>query len=155
MASRPTSYTFFIPLDPMPAPRPKFRVIGKFASAYMPREYVSWKDRAVESVRGVNDRPSEPLTGPVAVTIRVLAARPKTSKLTHPGPDVDNYAKGVLDAITQSERWWEDDKQVVCLSVSKDWAVEPEVPGMEVTITCVDAGIMARLWSALRSLFHP
>lgn len=135
MASRPTSYTFFIPLDPMPAPRPKFRVIGKFASAYMPREYTVWKDRAVECVRGVNQIPSEPLSGPVTVTLVVLATKPKTSKLTHPSPDVDNYAKGVLDAITQSERWWADDKQVVRLDVSKAWAADGAPAGIEVTIT--------------------
>ncbi|MFN3582802.1 RusA family crossover junction endodeoxyribonuclease [Phenylobacterium sp.] len=133
--SKATTHTFFIPLDPMPAPRPRFVVRGKFASAYMPKEYEVWKDRAVECVRGVNDIPSAPLLGPCTVTLQVLVARPKTTKLTHPAPDVDNYAKAVLDAITQSERWWMDDKQVVCLTVEKAWANADEVPGIAVTIT--------------------
>lgn len=119
----------------MPAPRPRFVVRGKFGSAYMPKEYTDWKDRAVECVRGVNDIPSEPFDGPVTVDLRVLAPRPKTTKLTHPSPDVDNYAKAVLDAITQSERWWADDKQVVRLDVSKAWADAEAAPGTEVTIT--------------------
>lgn len=118
----------------MPAPRPKFRVIGKFASAYMPREYTVWKDRAVELVQGV-PRPLVPLAQPVEVDLLVLATRPKTSKLTHPSPDVDNYAKGVLDAITQSECWWNDDKQVVRLTVAKAWADAGKDAGIEVTIT--------------------
>jgi len=136
--SKADAYTFFIPLDPMPAPRPRFVVRGKFASAYMPRGYEVWKDRAVECVRGVNNIPSEQLPGPCTVDLKVIAARPKTTKLTHPAPDVDNYAKAVLDAITQSERWWKDDKQVVRLTVSKTWANADEVPGIEVTITHED-----------------
>ena len=118
----------------MPAPRPRFVVRGKFASSYMPKEYTVWKERAVEIVRGAAERPDAPLEGPVLVDLTIKATKPKTSKLSHPGPDVDNYAKGVLDAITQSERWWADDKQVVELTVRKAWADADEASGIEVTI---------------------
>lgn len=119
----------------MPAPRPRFRVIGKFASAYMPKEYTVWKDRVIECVRGVGSIPSEPLEGPLLVTLRVLATKPRTSKLLYPSPDVDNYAKGVLDALSQSLCWWADDKQVVRLDVAKGWADAEAAPGIEVSIT--------------------
>ena len=131
-------YTFFIPIEPMPAPRPRFVVRGRFASPYMPKEYTAWKDAVVEFVRRVQVDPPPPaglLQGPLAVHINVRATRPRTSKLTHPSPDVDNYAKGVLDAITQSERWWEDDRQVVRLVVTKAWAPWAQDVGTEVTIT--------------------
>lgn len=118
----------------MPAPRPRFVVRGRFAQAYMPKEYDAWKDRAVEFVRGVNDRPLEPFTGPCAAHLTVRVAKPKTTKLEQPAPDVDNYAKAVLDAITQSGVFWADDKQVTTLVVHKTWANADETPGVEVSI---------------------
>jgi Holliday junction resolvase RusA-like endonuclease len=72
-----------------------------------------------------------PFEGPVAVDIIVQAARPKTTKLPHPKPDVDNYAKGVLDALTQDGRFWLDDSQVQTLTVTKRWA---ETVGIAVQI---------------------
>lgn len=120
----------------MPAPRPRFVVRGKFASAYLPKEYMTWKEAFAESVRGVNRLPTEDLLDrPVVVDMTVLVTPPKTTKLTHPAPDVDNYAKGVLDALTQSERWWADDKQVVDLRVQKRWCAPEEAAGVEVIVT--------------------
>ena len=121
----------------MPSPRPRATVRGgKFASVYLPKEYMTWKESLAANVRGVNDFPGSLLTGPLVVTITALVEKPRTSKLTHPSPDVDNYAKGVLDAITQSERFWADDKQVVDLRIAKAWASDTSpCPGFEVTIT--------------------
>lgn len=120
----------------MPTPRPRVVVRGKFPTVYHPKEYTAWKDSQAESVRGVNNLPPLLfLDRPVEVEMTVRVAKPKTSKLTHPSPDVDNYAKGVLDAISQSERWWGDDRQVTDLTVRKRWAAPEEAPGVEVTIT--------------------
>ncbi|EQB10397.1 hypothetical protein L284_17025 [Novosphingobium lindaniclasticum LE124] len=60
-------------------------------------------------------------------------AKPKTTKLAAPKPDVDNYAKGVLDAITKDGRFWSDDSQVVGLWVSKTWT--EGAPGIHVAIS--------------------
>ncbi len=120
----------------MPTPRPRATTRGgKFASIYQPREYMAWKEELAEVVRGVNDFPGSPLTGPLTVSVVARVEKPRTSKLKHPAPDVDNYVKGVLDAITDSGRFWVDDKQVCDLRIVKRWADPDTVPGFEVTIT--------------------
>lgn len=124
---------FFLPIDPMPAPRPRCVARGGFASTYNPKEYTVWKDRAAELIRD-NFPTALDLQGDLRVTLLIQAARPKTTKLTRPKPDVDNYAKGVMDAITSSERVWGDDKQVSRLTVTKRWAPMEELPGIQVTI---------------------
>lgn len=133
--SKTDRYSFFLPCEPMPTPRPRATTRGgKFASVYQPREYMDWKAELAESVRGVNDFPGSLLTQPLTVTVVARVEKPRTSKLPHPSPDVDNYVKGVLDAITQSERFWADDKQVSDLRVIKRWADPDTAPGFEVTI---------------------
>lgn len=114
----------------MPSPRPRFRVIGKFASAYMPKDYKVWKQKVAEFFTAANIK-----TGDAAVSVRlqVLVARPKTSKLRFPKPDVDNYAKSVLDAATEAGVW-DDDTTVQELEVSKHWAEPDDEPGIHITI---------------------
>ena len=72
--------------------------------------------------------------GDLEVILEVRKTRPKTTKLTRPGPDVDNYAKGVLDALTDSGRVWLDDKQVAHLRVTKRWTQPGETAGVAILI---------------------
>jgi len=67
--------------------------------------------------------------------VAVLVEKARTSKLLHPTPDVDNYAKGVLDAITASGIFWVDDKQIVDLRIVKQWTDEGASPGYRVTLS--------------------
>ena len=118
-------------MDPMPSPRPRFRVIGKFASAYMPADYKKWKASVAEyfTQSGINVGDAT-----VSVTIACYAPRPKTTKLPFPSPDVDNYAKSLMDAATEAGVWL-DDKQVKHLEVSKDWNSDTQAAGMIIAIT--------------------
>lgn len=118
----------------MPAPRPRFRVIqprggGRaIASAYNPKEYTDWSVAAAKQLKGAL---SEPLEGPVTVGMIVTVQRPKTTKLDAPKPDIDNYAKAVLDAMTKAGLW-HDDTQVVFLGVKKQWGLRGAID-IEVT----------------------
>lgn len=101
------------------------------ATIYSPKEYSEWQKAAAAALKAV---PAFPVEGPCSVTIVCCAARPKTTKLPAPKSDVDNYAKGVLDAITKDGRFWSDDTQVISLLVTKAWASGDEPPAIYVTI---------------------
>lgn len=88
--------------------------------AYYPAKYSKWKDSFSAVLRRViEEEQIQKFTGPIEVRLVLSATRPKTSKLTHPRPDVDNYAKSVLDA--SNKILWDDDSQIVHLHISKLW----------------------------------
>ena len=106
----------------MPCPRPRIRT-KPFAQAYYPRTYNNWRD-AVARLLAERWDGKPPMTGPLVVSIGVYPTRPRTTKLPVPKPDVDNYAKSILDAATKAGVW-EDDSQVASLSIEKRWAEGP------------------------------
>ena len=78
------------------------------------------RDKMVETqVEGL------PYTGPVELHLKFLVTRPKTTKLLAPHPDIDNFAKAMLDCIQSSKKEGpgiiEDDKQVLKLTAEKSW----------------------------------
>lgn len=73
--------------------------------------------------------PEFPLCGQLAVTTRFIVAKPKTSKLSAPRGDVDNYFK-TLDVL--NEVVWKDDVQLLWASMSKEFGEKPRIE-MEVT----------------------
>lgn len=99
------------------------------AVVYSPKEYATWQKEAAALLKAVAAHYFE---GPVAVELECQVTRPKTTKLAAPKPDVDNYAKAVLDAITKDGRFWSDDTQVVTLTATKAWTTG--APGILVTI---------------------
>lgn len=117
-----------IALEPLPCPRPRIAVRGKFPTAYYPASYQTWKTEAAALLRAL--APATPLAGPLKVDVAFLATRPKSTKLARPKPDIDNYLKSLFDALTQAG-WWVDDSQVVHVDARKRWAL----PGVEGSIT--------------------
>lgn len=112
-----------LPFDPMPSPRPRVVVRGKFPSVYMPKDYMEWKAGVAAYVHDrMTEFPVPVSEGPVEVSLVFHVERPKTTKLWGPKPDIDNYAKSVLDAFNDSGVVWKDDCQVVRLVASKQWA---------------------------------
>lgn len=122
-----------------PSPRPRVMVRGKFPHVYMPAEYTSWKKDVAAFIKAevleLFTGTGPALEGPVRVHIEVYIQKPKTSKLQYPKPDVDNYAKSIMDAVTDSEAVWEDDCQVKELIIKKDWAGEDNEPGFIIKIS--------------------
>lgn len=71
--------------------------------------------------------PPTPLTGALAVVVVFRLSKPKSSRRVHPTvrPDIENYVKGLLDSW--SGVLWNDDAQVVRLTLTKQYADEPGV----------------------------
>jgi len=117
-------FTLQIPVDPKPCPRPRFAVRGGHARAYHDKKYLTYRHELEEvlSERWTDD----PIDYPIVVTIVCMVQRPKTTKLPHPKPDVDNYAKGVLDAM--NDVVIVDDWLVQRVECEKFWAA-PGDPG--------------------------
>lgn len=107
----------------MPSPRPRVVVRGKFPTVYMPKDYMDWKAQVAAYVHDRAELFFAPVPeGPVTVSLTFHVERPKTTKLWGPKPDIDNYAKSVLDALNDSGVAWKDDCQVVTLHAHKRWA---------------------------------
>jgi Holliday junction resolvase RusA-like endonuclease len=86
----------------------------------MPRTYSQYAAQLQAMLAEAHPGPA--MAGPLVVRVDVAKARPKSTILAAPWGDVDNLAKGVLDACTKTKRFWEDDVQIQALFVSKRWA---------------------------------
>jgi Holliday junction resolvase RusA-like endonuclease len=120
-----------IPGTPVGKGRPKFARRGAFVTTYTPEKTASYENlvkvKAEEAMQGRTI-----IDGAVAVTIALFVTPPASwsqkkqraalDHLTMPTakPDVDNVIKGIFDAM--NEIVWNDDKQVVDLSVQKRYA---------------------------------
>lgn len=132
--------TFTVPGQPIPQPRPRVSTWGGRGRAYTPKDHPVNAYRQAVAVRAALAAKAarwEQASGPVEVEITCQFERPP-SHLTKsakgpqcvrsgapsfpPRSDVDNLAKAVLDAVSDSGVVWEDDDQVVRLVVSKAYA---------------------------------
>ncbi len=120
-----TTSDFVVPVEPVPAARPK---VYRFGTTY-PKRYQSYR---VAAHSWAEDQSWTPHLGPLRVTVHCICRKPRTTKLTHPNGDVDNYAKAVLDVL--NKRAWEDDTQIVYLTATKRFATPGEEPHAQITI---------------------
>lgn len=110
----------------MPCPRPRIAVRGRFPVAYYPKAYADWKIAAAKALKRALLPNHLPYDIPVALAVDFFVKRPKTSKLRAPQPDIDNYLKSILDAMTAAEVW-ADDSLVVTATARKRWADEDSI----------------------------
>lgn len=140
--------TFTVEGQPIPQPRPRVSTWGGRGRAYTPKDHPVHGFRQAVAIRAALAAKAArwtQATGPVSVVMTCWFVRPK-SHLTAAGTprpgapewpcrvDVDNLAKAVLDAVTDSGVVWEDDDQVVRLLVVKEYGPRA---GVVVTVRTV------------------
>ena len=100
-----------IPIEPKPAPRPRF---SRYGGAYMPKEFQEYKAQIADEASIVMAG-NAPLEGALKTDIKFFC---RTKKITsRKAGDVDNLAKSVLDALNGVI--WKDDSQIVQCSLAK------------------------------------
>lgn len=125
--------------DPVAQARPRFAVIAGHARAYDPKKSRDYKDYV--KLAAAEHAPRQLLEDPLILEIYIFRPIPKSfSKaktqdaeqgLLRPTtkPDVDNYLKGIKDALKMVI--WKDDSQVVDVYAGKFYSNRPRI---EVTI---------------------
>ena len=120
--------TIFFPGTPTTASRPR---VTRQGWAYYEKSYKEWM-KAAHAV--LKKMPCAHFPGPVSVLIGIAVKRPKKPTNPFPRGDVDNFAKGPLDALTKAEVW-PDDNVVVKLTVRKWYTTCDEDVGITVVVT--------------------
>ncbi len=131
--------TFSVECLPIPKGRPRFKRAGKFIQTYTPKKTLDFEEllrsRAVEAMGD-----SEPLDSPLEAFFYIRLPVPqsyskKRSKACLEGlespikrPDIDNYAKSILDAMNGVI--FKDDSQVISLHITKRYDLTPGVDMM-------------------------
>ena len=140
--------TFQVDGPPVPQPRPRISTWGGRGRAYTPKDHPVTAYRQAITIRAAMAAKAagwQATDGPVEVEISCWFQRPpshatKAGGLRSGAPafppraDVDNLAKAVLDAVSDSGAVWRDDDQVVQLVVSKAYASRA---GVVVTVRAV------------------
>lgn len=132
--------SFTVPAEPVAMPRPRVAVRGGRPHGYTPPHaaQAQWeiRQRALAAMGG-----SPPMQGPLRVTVTAwlrqpasIAKRDRLTALPTRRPDVDNFAKTVLDGCSPL---WLDDAQVVDLVARKRYAVDA-APRWEISVDEAD-----------------
>lgn len=130
-------FKFIVYGDPVAQGRPRFTTKGGKARAYDPQKSSDFKEYV--ALVASQHRPKELLTGALELTVifyrpltKVIEKSEKKMAEVEAGtllpitkPDVDNYAKGVKDALKGII--WKDDSQVTDLIARKRYSDTPRI----------------------------
>lgn len=105
---------YYLNIEPMPAQRARYAKRGKHVKVYHTEAYQAYLDR-LRSFTFENH-----FDCLVKMSITFFCKKAKTSKLTTPKGDIDNYIKGFLDGI--QPKLITDDKQVVAIYAEKKFS---------------------------------
>jgi|SRR6185295_1838161 len=140
--------SFYVSGDPKGQPRPR-AFARKFGDKWSARVYDAktadgWKGLIAAECRKHLPSGFTPYEGPVSLHLKLFISRPK-AHFTKKGiraeapnwcakkPDADNYAKAVMDCLTQLGVW-RDDAQICELHVSKWFSIGFIGGGADITI---------------------
>lgn len=97
---------------------------SRFGFAYVPDKTKRYKqDIALWASKYA---PEKPFPGAIRIDVLFYLPRPRKPKSFYPivRPDLDNYLKGVMDALNGI--LWRDDSQIVSIRCEKKYALQDE-----------------------------
>jgi Holliday junction resolvase RusA-like endonuclease len=113
---------------PSPSHRPR---VTRRGITYFAKPYTQFVNECQQQF--AEQHTGKPLDGRLGVVIETIVEKPRTTKLTDPRGDTDNYAKGCLDAATKAGVWV-DDAQVIHLGITRRFTEPGEEPGVNLYI---------------------
>ena len=127
----------YLPFDPLTrtAQQKGIRIIGGHAQFFEKKEVSEAKALLKDAL--LPYVPDSPIEGPVSLSVtwafsttvkKKIAGEYRTTR-----PDIDNLFKGLADCMTDLG-FWEDDSQIVNLSLRKLW-VKPEDAHLSITVS--------------------
>jgi Holliday junction resolvase RusA-like endonuclease len=120
----------FIPVKPVPASRPRVTRWG----TYFTKTYTDFRNECYLFLKPLAKKyPAN--DSMYSVSVDFIMRKPKCPSNYYPVSDVDNLAKGILDALVKCELFFIDDIQIIELKVRKRYQKENETFGMRITIT--------------------
>lgn len=122
----------FIPIMPVPKARPRFSRNGH---VYTPKQTTDFESVLRWKFKELMHDNSNFFSKALSITIKFFLKPPQSTKRKLPSvrPDIDNYAKAVLDSMNGIV--FKDDCQVVQLVLSKHY---DESFGIDVTVEAVE-----------------
>lgn len=132
-------YQYIIRGEPVACPRPRFTRQGRL---YYPKKYNDYKNVATaELLAQFKMQNAVQIEDACEIEIVIITKRPKIHNkhvdeiIPKPTkPDLDNYIKSVLDAITAAGIW-KDDNLVCSIKAAKYYGAEGFVGQTEIKIT--------------------
>ena len=129
-----TEYVFNLPVEPVAQMRPRF-TRRPYVHAYDPVKVKRYKETLAWHAR--NQWTAAPATGPIKLQLHFFRPVQKSlSKIEHARrlsgahrpivkPDLDNYIKSTLDALTGV--LWADDNAIIKIEAEKYYSDQPRV----------------------------
>lgn len=131
-------FGFDIPGKPITWTRPRITTVGGHPHGFNTKSLKEWKERVTRVARC---HFTEPLTGPLGISLGFLYAAPKalcrvrkpyTGGIKTSRPDLDNLIKGTLDGLEGIA--FNDDAQITYLGATKAYLPQGKPPKTVVTI---------------------
>ena len=122
--------SILVNVKPVPAARPRVTRWG----TYFPKTYTDFRNECYHSLLKLSKQyPAN--DSAYIVDVEFICKRPKNPSNAYPVGDVDNYLKGILDALVHCKLFFNDDIQIIKLTGTKRYQKSKEEFGMRISIS--------------------